>query len=199
MPDVSRSLQSWVSTIQSVVLTAHVLIFFYEVPGTLVWNSNCSHCCTRRNLCFNVENSQHADQKQLTCQWAFDLDIESTHRPPASCRARPVSVDDGPEDIRWTRVLGGEKLPAASYCFFLKLKGLFFCHRRGIENFCRLFSTQQRPNTPKYVCIKPLAGARHVPPAVVWTLLWPPFRSHGAVVGVVDRCLSRTRNLAASN
>ena len=26
-----------------------------------------------------------------------------------------------------------------------------------------------------------------------------PFRSHGAVVGFVDRCLSRTRNLAASN
>ena len=26
-----------------------------------------------------------------------------------------------------------------------------------------------------------------------------PFRFHGAVVGLVDRCLSRTRNLAASN
>ena len=26
----------------------------------------------------------------------------------------------------------------------------------------------------------------------------PPFRFHGAVVGFVDRCLSRTRNLAAS-
>ena len=26
-----------------------------------------------------------------------------------------------------------------------------------------------------------------------------PFRFHGAVVGFVDRCLSRTRNLAASN
>ena len=23
---------------------------------------------------------------------------------------------------------------------------VYFCHRRGIENFCRLFSTQQRPN-----------------------------------------------------
>ena len=26
----------------------------------------CSRCCTRRNLRFHVENSQHADQKQLT-------------------------------------------------------------------------------------------------------------------------------------
>ena len=25
-------------------------------------------------------------------------------------------------------------------------KRAIFCHRRGIENFCRLFSTQQRPN-----------------------------------------------------
>ena len=26
----------------------------------------CSRCCTRRNLRFDVENCQHADQKQLT-------------------------------------------------------------------------------------------------------------------------------------
>ena len=83
---------------------------------------NCSHCCTGRNLSFHVENSQHADKKQLTWQQAFDLHIESTHRQPASCRARPVNVDDGPEDIRCIRVLGGEKLPAASYSLLLNLK-----------------------------------------------------------------------------
>ena len=63
----------------------------------------CSRCCTRRNLRFHVENCQHADQKQLTGRQAFDLDIEATHCQPASCRARPVNVDDGLEDIRWIR------------------------------------------------------------------------------------------------
>ena len=103
-----------------------------------------SRCCTcrRRNLRFHVENCQHADQKQLTRRLAFDLDIEATHRQPASCRARPVNVDDGLEDIRWIRGLGGEKLPSS----LKPEKTPIFCHRRGIENFCRLISTQQRPN-----------------------------------------------------
>ena len=76
----------------------------------------CSRYCTRRNLRFHVESSQHADQKQLTRREAFDLDIEATHGQPGSRRARPVNVDDGLEDIRWIRGLGGEKLPAASNC-----------------------------------------------------------------------------------
>ena len=41
--------------------------------------SICSRCCKRRNLCFHVENCQHADRKQLTRRYAFDLDTESTH------------------------------------------------------------------------------------------------------------------------
>ena len=109
----------------------------------------CSRCCTstRRNLRFHVENCQHADQKQPTRRYAFDLDIGAPRGQPASCRARPVNVDDGLEDIRWIRGLGGEKLPAASCALLQNLeKGSIFCHRRGIENFCRLFGTQQRPN-----------------------------------------------------
>ena len=106
----------------------------------------CSRCCTRRNLRFHVENCQHADQKQLTRRYAFDLDIEATHGQPGSCRARPVNVDDGLEDIRWIRGLGGEKLPTASYALLPNLKKAYFCHRRGIENFCSLFSTRQRLN-----------------------------------------------------
>ena len=76
-----------------------------------------SRCCTRtqRNLRFHVENCQHAEQKQLTRRLAFDLDIEATHRQPATCRARPVNADDGLEDVRWIRGLGGGKLPTASY------------------------------------------------------------------------------------
>ena len=103
----------------------------------------CSRCCTRRNLRFQVENCQHSDQKQLTRRYAFDLDIEATHGQPGSYRARPVNVDDGLEDIRWIRGPGGEKLPAASNALLPNLKKRpIFCHRRGIENFCCLISTQ---------------------------------------------------------
>ena len=80
-----------------------------------------------------------------------------------------------------------------------------FCHRRGIENFCCPFSTQQRPNV--FVS----APGRRPPPITgrfvnMVTRGWvkapnerAPFRFHGAVVGFVDRCLSRTRNPVASN
>ena len=61
-------------------------------------------------------------KKQLTRRLAFDLDIEAIHRQPASCRARPVNVDDGLEDIRRYRGLGSEKLPAASDALLPSLK-----------------------------------------------------------------------------
>ena len=98
-----------------------------------------------------------------------------------------------------------------------------FGHRRGIENFCRLFSTQQHPNV--HVSNAWLASATYHrsfcehcdqrvgrspsqarPVQIINTSYQKlPFGSgdklffHGAVVGFVDRCLSRTRNLAASN
>ena len=80
-----------------------------------------------------------------------------------------------------------------------------FCHRRGIVIFCRLFSTQQRPNalvsdawpapatSHRSLCEHCNQGVGRSPKERA------PFRFHGAVVGFVDRCLSRTRNLAASN
>ena len=117
------------------------------LPGKQIFNIVCSRGCTRRNLRFHVEKCQHADQKHLTRRYAFDLDRESTHGQHASCRARPVNVDDSLEGIRWIRGLGGEKLPAASYALLPNLKKTsIFCHRRGVEKFCRLFSTQQRAN-----------------------------------------------------
>ena len=164
-----------------------------------------SRCCTRRNLRFHVENCQHADQKQLTRRYAFDLDIGATRGQPASCRARPVNLDDGLEDIRWIRGLGGEKLPAASNALLSNLKkGLFFAIAEGSRILSPVFYTA----APKRVCIRRLADARHLSPVVLWTLTrgWvgapnerAPFRFHDAVIGFVDRCLSRTRNLAASN
>ena len=43
--------------------------------------------------------------------------------------------------------------------------------------------------TPKCVCIRRLAGARRVSPAVLCTLLWPPFRFHReSLVLSIDVC-----------
>ena len=77
---------------------------------------------TRRKLRFHVENCQHADQKQLTRRQAFDFDVQSTHGEPGSWRARPVNVNDGLENVRWIRGLGGEKLPVTSYALLPNLK-----------------------------------------------------------------------------
>ena len=89
---------------------------------------------------FHVENCQHADQKQLTRRQAFDLDVEETHGQPGSCRARPVKVDDGLEDIRCIRGLGGEQLPVASYALLPNLKkGLLFAIGEGSRIFVACF------------------------------------------------------------
>ena len=106
----------------------------------------CSRCCTRRNLRFHVENRQHADQKQLTRRYAFDLDIGATHRQPASCWARPVNVDDGLEDQGDARCREREVARGVLRSSPIPEKRPIFCHQRGMKIFCRLFSTQQRPN-----------------------------------------------------
>ena len=84
-------------------------------------------------------------------------------------------------------------------------KGLFFAIGKGSRIFvaCFLHSSAQ-------MCLYRTPGRR--PPRIngrfvnTVTRGWveapnerAPFRFHGAVVGFVDRCLSRTRNLAASN
>ena len=80
-----------------------------------------------------------------------------------------------------------------------------FCHPRGVETFvaCFLHSSAQ-------MCLYQTPGLR--PPTITGRFVntvtrgWvgapnerAPFRFHGAVVGFVDRCMSRTRNLAAWN
>ena len=130
----------------------------------LLFNIACSRCCTRHNLCFHVESSQHADQKQLTRRDVFDLDTESTHCQPDSCPARPVNVDDGPEDIRWIQGLGGEKLPPASYAFLLKPDFSFFlCIGEGSITLSPVFYSA----APIRGFIRRMAGARRVSPAVL--------------------------------
>ena len=115
-------------------------------------------------------------------------------------------LDDGLEDIRWIRGLGGEKLPVASNALLPNLKKcLFSAIGQGSRIFvaCFLHSSAQ-------MCLYQTPGRR--PPritgrfVITMTRGWvgapngrAPFRFHGAVVGFVARCLSRTRNLAASN
>ena len=59
-----------------------------------------------------------------------------------------VNVDDGLEDIRWIRGLGGEKLPAASYAVLPNLKRVDFLPSKRDGDFvaCFLPGTRQRPN-----------------------------------------------------
>ena len=77
--------------------------------------------------------------KQLTPRKTFDLDIKSTHGQPASCRARSMNVNDGREDIRWIRGLGGERLPAASYALLLNLKNCLFLPSERDREFLSVF------------------------------------------------------------
>ena len=117
-----------------------------------------------------------------------------------------MNVDDGLEDIRWIRGVGGEKLPVASYALLPNLKkGLLLAIGEISRIFvaCFLHSSAQ-------MSLYQTPGRR--PPPITGRFVnsvtrgWvgapngrAPFRFHGAVVGFVDRCLSRTPNLAASN
>ena len=155
-------------------------------------------------VCSTLKMSTRCDQKQAHAT----IDVRSQHRinarQPPSCRARPMNADDSLEDIWWIRGLGGKRLPAVSYALLHKKKCLFW-HRRGIEIFCHLFSTHQRPNVLYQTPGRLLPHITGCSVNIV-TLGWvgalterAPFRCHNAVVAFVDRWLSRTRNLTASN
>ena len=109
-----------------------------------------------------------------------------------------MNVDDWLEDIRWIRGLGGEKLPTASFALLPNLKkGLFFAIVEGsrILVACFLHSSAQ-------MCLYQTSG--RCPPPITGRFFntvtkgWvgapnerASFRFHGAVVGFVDRCMSR--------
>ena len=112
---------------------------------------------SRRKMSPRLSKTAHATIR-------LHLDIEATNGQPGSCRARPANVDDGLEDIRWMRGLGGEKLPAASYALFPNLKkSLFLPSERDRKMLSPVFYTA----APKCVCIRRLAGTRHLSPAVL--------------------------------
>ena len=80
-------------------------------------------------------------------------------------------------------------------------KGSVFRHRRGIDSFCRLFSTHQWPNV--FVSDAWPAPAMYHRPWCQLTRAWvgapnerTSFRYHDVVVDFVDRCLSRTMILS---
>ena len=95
-------------------------------------------------------------------------------------------------------------MPAASYAFLPNLKkGLFFAIGEGYFVACFLHSSAQ-------MCLYQAPGPRA--PRITGravktvTIRWvrvpnvrAPLTFHGVVVGFVHRCLSNTRNLAASN
>ena len=162
----------------------------------------------RGAICVSRWKSSTRWQKtsSLTRRQTFDLDTKSTHSQPASCRARPMNVDDDLEDIRWIRGLGGERLPVASYALLPNLKkGIFFAIGEGSRNFvvCFLHTSGQmfQYQTPDLRLL--YITSRRVNSVTRGWARAPneraPFKFHCAAVGFVDRCLSRTRNFAASN
>ena len=98
-------------------------------------------------------------------------------------------------------------MPAASNALLPNpKKGLFFAIGEGSRFFVACFLV----HSSSQMCLYQTPGRR--PPPITGRFVntvtrgWvgapngpAPFRFHGAVVGFVDRCLYRTRNLAASN
>ena len=92
----------------------------------------------------------------------------------------------------WSR---GREVARGVQCSSLKPgKGPIFCHRRGIEIFCRLFSTQQRPNVfVSEASRRPPPITRRFVNTVTRGWVGAPngratFTFHGAVVVFVARC-----------
>ena len=119
-----------------------------------------------------------------------------------------MNVNDGLEDIRRIRGLGGEKLPVASYTLLPNLKMVYYLPSETDREI--LSPVFYKVQSSAQMCLYQTPGRR--PPRITGRFVntvtrgWvgvanerAPFRFHGAVVGFVDRRLSRTRNLATSN
>ena len=163
--------------------------------------------CRRRNLLILVANCQHADKKSARAT----IDARSRHRlSPRTTRL----VTGKANEYRWRprryqvdqwsrrRELAGGVLryppkPGEKNLFFAIRDGsrncvIYFVHTSGQLLFYH--TPGQRPPYVTGYCVNTV------------TLGWvgapnerTPFKFHDAVVGFVDRCLSRTRKLAASN
>ena len=165
----------------------------------------CSRGCTRRNLYVYVENCQHADKNSST------MDLRSPHR----INPRPIRFVSGKANkcrwrLRmyqvdpWSRrreiargVLRSPPKPEKKVYFLPSGRDWFFFV------VCFLLTREQ-------IYLYQMPGRRpprvtgRVVNAVTWRWVGAPyertsFRICDAVVTFFDRCLSRTRNLAASN
>ena len=132
-------------------------------------------------------------------RYTFDLDIESTHVQPASCRATPV--DDHLEKSMRIHGVGGREVARGFLRTLLnRAKISILCHQRGIEIFavCFLYTSGQTfffSQTPDRR--PPHITGRH---GNIVSLGWvgplnkrAPFRVYDAVLGFIDQCLTRTR------
>ena len=124
------------------------------------------HAAVRGGTCaFTLKIVSTLIQKQLTRREASDLDIEASHGEPGSCRARPVNVDDGLEDMRWIPWSRGREVARGVLRSSPKpeKKTYFLPSERDRESLSPVFYTA----APKCVCIRRLAGARNIPPVVL--------------------------------
>ena len=133
-------------------------------------------------------------------RYTFDLDIEPTRGQPASCRARTVNTDDHLENSMRIHPVRGERLPAASYALCSNVKNVSFLPSQRTRFFAVYFYTRaakccfsQTPDRRP-----PHITGRRVNTAV--SLGWvgapnerAPFRVHDAVIGFVDKYLTRSR------
>ena len=129
--------------------------------------------CPNLNKLFFSPSREEGSRFFVACflhpsrRYTFDIDVESTHGQPASCRARPVNIDDLQNGM-WIRGLGGERLSAMSYALRPNLKKcLIFAIGAGSR-----FLVASVFCTPAAKCflLRRLAGARHISPAFVLTL-----------------------------
>ena len=132
-------------------------------------------------------------------RYTFDLDVESTHGQPASCRARPVNLNDDLQSSMWIHGVGGEGCPRCPTLFIypnLK-KCLFFAFGEGSRFFvvCFLYTSGQM-----FFSQTPSRRLPHITGLRVnsLTLGWDGapneralFRFHYAIAVFAERCLAR--------
>ena len=125
----------------------------------------CARCCTRRNLRFHVENCQQADPKTAHATIGLRSRHRSNPRPTrfvsgkaGECRSWPRRYQVDP----WSRgrevargVLRSSPKP--------EKKPIFLPSETDREFLSPVFYAA----ATKYVCIRRLAGARHLSPVVL--------------------------------
>ena len=121
-------------------------------------------CASTLKIVNTLINSSSSDDRPSISTYL----VESTHGQPGSCWARSVGVDNGLKDIRWIRGLSVRELARDVLRSSLKTekRSIFLPSEMDREFSSPVFYTA----APKYVCIRRLAGARHVSPVVLRTL-----------------------------